>query len=99
MSSAFKGYAITFFQMEDIGFGCLGHEERSTQYIFSLPFDPLAGSVYSFDESGVHLESTGWHQCLTVPLVEEYDEEMKNGWDGRLAEAAADPQWCRERLV
>ncbi|XP_071804504.1 MKRN2 opposite strand protein-like [Asterias amurensis] len=55
------------------------------------------GSVYSFDESGVHLESTGWHQCLTVPLVEEYDEEMKNGWDGRLAEAAVEPQWCRER--
>ncbi|XP_038051377.1 MKRN2 opposite strand protein-like isoform X2 [Patiria miniata] len=54
------------------------------------------GTVYSYDETGVHRECLGWSQCLTVSLLEEYDEDLRSGWDRRLAGMDTEPEWQKE---
>ncbi|XP_022105772.1 MKRN2 opposite strand protein-like isoform X2 [Acanthaster planci] len=55
------------------------------------------GTVYSYDETGVQQEYHRWCQCLAVPLLEESDEDLKSGWDQRLADTATELQWKKDK--
>ncbi|XP_078591690.1 MKRN2 opposite strand protein-like [Branchiostoma floridae x Branchiostoma japonicum] len=40
--------------------------------------------VFNFDETGVHRDTTGWEECITVRLLQDKDFELRECWDKRL---------------
>ncbi|XP_072042476.1 MKRN2 opposite strand protein-like isoform X2 [Amphiura filiformis] len=57
------------------------------------------GSVYGYDENGVQVSGgrLSWKQCVTVSLIDQYDDDIKEGWDKGLQEMAGNACWTKEK--
>ncbi|XP_029456646.1 MKRN2 opposite strand protein [Rhinatrema bivittatum] len=56
-----------------------------------------AGTVYHYNETGIHKDDLGWEQCVCVPLIQPDMYGLINQWDQHLDEFCAAETWlpCR----
>uniref|UniRef100_A0A803K3V9 MKRN2 opposite strand n=1 Tax=Xenopus tropicalis TaxID=8364 RepID=A0A803K3V9_XENTR len=55
------------------------------------------GTVYHYNESGVHKDSVGWEQSVSVPLVPAHQHALLHQWDSYLEEFSAADNWRPHR--
>nr|XP_033782187.1 MKRN2 opposite strand protein [Geotrypetes seraphini] len=55
------------------------------------------GTVYHYNETGIHRDDLGWEQCVCVPLIQPSMFGLINQWDRYLEECCASEDWlpCR----
>ncbi|XP_073448475.1 MKRN2 opposite strand protein [Aquarana catesbeiana] len=51
------------------------------------------GTVHHYNESGIHKDSTGWEQCVSVPLVPPDQYALIHQWDSYLEEISSADKW------
>ncbi|XP_069500039.1 MKRN2 opposite strand protein isoform X2 [Ambystoma mexicanum] len=55
------------------------------------------GIVYSYNESGVHREEQGWHQCVGVELLQPDMYGLISQWDKYLEDFSTTEAWLPQR--
>ncbi|NWX37308.1 MKROS protein, partial [Notiomystis cincta] len=56
-----------------------------------------AGVVYNYDQEGVHRATSGWEQCISIPLVQPDMGELLQQWDSLLEEFSLEEAWLPHR--
>ncbi len=61
--------------------------------------DLFAGAVFGYDEEGVQIARgrSSWKQCVTIMLVDQYDDDIKEIWDKNLQQIARSKEWTHNR--
>ncbi|XP_072175806.1 MKRN2 opposite strand protein-like [Diadema setosum] len=57
------------------------------------------GTVFNFDERGVHQDTTSWEQSVVIPLLSNHDYEMKLQWDSELEQYSLSEDWEAEMYL
>ncbi|XP_030063488.1 MKRN2 opposite strand protein [Microcaecilia unicolor] len=55
------------------------------------------GTVYHYNQTGIHRDDVGWEQCVCIPLIQPSTYGLINQWDRYLDERCASEAWlpCR----
>ncbi|KAM9326842.1 MKRN2 opposite strand protein [Gastrophryne carolinensis] len=55
------------------------------------------GTVYHYNEAGIHQDNTGWEQCVSVPLVPPDQYALIYQWDTYLEQFSSAEKWRAHR--
>ncbi|KAM3914822.1 MKRN2 opposite strand protein [Leptodactylus fuscus] len=55
------------------------------------------GIVHHYNETGTHKDTTGWEQCVSIPLVPQDQYALIHQWDSYLEEFSCNEKWLPHR--
>ncbi|XP_068107896.1 MKRN2 opposite strand protein [Hyperolius riggenbachi] len=55
------------------------------------------GTVHHYNETGIHKDSSGWEQCVSVELVPPDQHALIHQWDAYLETFSFDDRWLLQR--